>query len=150
MTTLLQSHGRLPTTPTEHKIYLVIVQYPGSGSGSMFVDPNPEYPPIRHTPMKSPFPPPFSPSICSFTVNCSLYDPCSLQGDPDPLIFFLKGKKWAEQNSFNSGGRFIFTFQFYNQITISKYLYFNDTKDTPVNYKLKPNRAVKSFAILQG
>ena len=46
------------------------------------------------------------------------------------------------------GGRFIFTFQFHNQITILKYLYFNDTKDTPVNYKLKPNLAVKSFTIL--
>ena len=51
-------------------------------------------------------------------------------------------------NLIQLGGRFIFTFQVHNQITILKYLYFNDTKDTPVNYKLKPNRAVKSFTIL--
>ena len=53
-----------------------------------------------------------------------------------------------EQNSFNSGGRFIFTLQFHNQVTILKYLYFNYTKDTPVIYKLQSHRAVKSFTIL--
>ena len=46
------------------------------------------------------------------------------------------------------GGRFIFTFQFRNQVTILKYLYLNYTKGTPVNYKFKPNRAVISFTIL--